>query len=380
MLETALSHTKHHVLLNLDGVIHELYVISRPPRGEWPSDLLLAMREDAELFGKLVQATIGCWARTWQAVAIDSWEVDGQSAVEQYDIKPSTELPYVTIQNKDYNDFELTVHSDDNGELALIAAQATLWAVAAIRSTKPGVISIKGMEGKPKPPAQKKQAPPQKKQGPPGLEHFDQPYDDEDMSTSDDFVDDTIVIDARQKQEPNPTGVINLLGWYQVTNMTNSDLVLPMLVDTELRKATYATRNVSQDKELRYAVQYQDKQLVAYHAHKIERVLLGENEIPALKVHTRRGEFAIWELQKNGEQTYDFQAAEKYLARVGIDALQSFVLKQKFVYVVKVNHSGDNEYKNCYGFWREADSSNAQAESVTDVTQPREYDGNDIPF
>lgn len=382
MLDGILAHSTRPIMFELDGITHELLIVTRLlPIHLWGDDFAEAMDSDPEVFGKIVIATIGCWARAWQAITTEAWQVSGYSAIEQHGLEPNTDMPYVTVQNKDYNGMTLTVHSFDNGSLALLTAGASLYAVDAIRAAKPGIISMKGMSNEPKPKPQKKQAPPPKEPSHQSLdEFFGPPHASEDVPMSDN------VIPASQ-MEPNPTGVINLLGWHVVGNMGNSGLVLPMLKKSALSKATYATRNVSQDKEERYAVQYQDKDLVAYYAHKIERVQLGESM--ALKVHTQRGDFVIWQLQKNGEESYDFQAAQKYLARIGIDVLQPFVLQQKFVYVVKINHSGENEYKNCYGFWREADSGNAQSESVTDVTPDSVYDDgfdefdntpNDIPF
>lgn len=331
-----LPHIVQPMLFTLDGKVHELLIIVRAPDNPL-SDAAQRFIDDPELRDKLLVATIGCWARAWQALTTGSWQVTGHSACDQYELEPNTEAPFISVQNKDYSGMTLMVHSYDNGSEAVRQAAAPLGAADIMNAKIPGIIQLLNH------PAQQVEA----SLAPNSAEHLDQQLEQHRQEAKDQgmFITQRALQENSEDTPPQVNAGVNLGAWQVATTESVADgfLSLPLLKGNPglARKANQATNY----KEM----QYKDGELVAFEAFKFERV----QNSNSLRINTMNGVLNIFVTKsKSDEETYDFQSAESYLARIGINALEPFSIQQKFIYVVKVNHSNDREYLNCYGFWR----------------------------
>ena len=113
MISERVEHSAIPIIYELDGQTYELLVVARSGYDN---------PVDYEMVLQLVALTIGNWARVWLLVHQDIGEVSeqhSQSACDKLEIMPSDDLPYVSVQNKDYNGLTLTVHSHTKPQHAL---------------------------------------------------------------------------------------------------------------------------------------------------------------------------------------------------------------------------------------------------------------------
>lgn len=322
MLDGKFPHSIVPVLFTLNGQIHELLIYTRYPLAT--GQKLELFESDPELLGKIVQSTIGCWARAWASIMQDEWVVSGQSASDQHDIVDKPDNPFCTVQNKDYNGMTLTVHSYDNGQKAVDTVAASLYAIDAIDALKSGMIEIKN-------------APPKKKQ----------------QSTNTTQVDDNESFVPPENQLPQEDHNSSLLKRIQISN--DGSVFLPMAKENDMRKARFADKNIDYNGKPR---QYNNGELIVYRIFLIEPATVGQSNLHTIKITSTYGFLNIFVNKPDGkEETFDFKTIRDSIAKVGIDANGVFKINRPLAYVVKIAHSTDKndneiEYKNAYGLWR----------------------------
>lgn len=115
-----------------EGKRHELIIRTRKAGDVAPDTL----RE-------LTKKTVGIWLRVWSAM-VHNKELDAMQAPEQAPEQalnvPSSNEPYVTVFNKDYQGVSITVVSSDNGHGALDATYALHMALVDIETAMPKLL------------------------------------------------------------------------------------------------------------------------------------------------------------------------------------------------------------------------------------------------
>ena len=96
---------------------HELIVRSR-----------FNVKLSAEILAQLTLKTIGVWLRTWQAYKTEKWAMEGDSPEKMLQVDSTGLEPFVTVFNKNFTGMSITVHSSDNGQGALNAVMALIFA------------------------------------------------------------------------------------------------------------------------------------------------------------------------------------------------------------------------------------------------------------
>lgn len=443
MISEVLEHCTIAFYYRLDGYEHEMVMAVRGPEtldGETRYHLLGASETPVK-YRELIGATLGLWARTWQALTKGKPLVVGDAPSTRFELRDNDVVqPLVTIYNKSFNHLSLTIHSNATGHAALEIAREQLAFIADMNAKTPGIVRLKAAvpamgnaNGQEEPPAKGRGAPRQapashgsSTQGsePPlkepvvAGEHLAMFEGADALPSVKAWMDGTHPSQTQSTQpapdvqvlgEPTeeseqaktsgegmgPHPIIDILRW-QTIDVVPKDkqarkggaILLPLWKGTP-RPAWWAEMALDYDNA--YARQYDDGEYIAYPAHRIEGKELS-NGSRVIKVYCKNdlGVHTIWRLRKDSEdETFDFGKASTYLLRVGVDAEQDFTIDGDFVYAVKIAHDeyvnkdGITQYpekKKTYGFWLETAPVAGREDVDNHPGMSRTTLNDDIPF